>query len=275
MIPQSIVPNTPTPVQKRRMSLESINPTYLFILAAILSAIAAAAAEMQQRRSSAEVRQQLALNTELMQEMAAQSGNDSRLQELIELRQRLLETNRPTDRAAIDEILAKVPQLTADYRALQQNKTSAGAQNLATYRANWESLIRHVINEFDKRVGALIVREPSVTLTKNDPVNVVAAGQAGGGSHVVRVATFRGVELRLYCTTARPDPGDLVDGNLTITVRVPDQPNNYSNPLSLNMRMPEVTGAPADLRKRMADEAVGGINQGIADLLVVGKGRGL
>lgn len=84
-----------------------------------------------------------------------------------------------------------------------------------------------MIDEFDRRVAELMARDSRVTFTKDDAFNVAGLGQAGGNSYLIRVATFRGVQLRLYCVSARTDPGDLVEGHLTITVRVANEPANY------------------------------------------------
>lgn len=150
------------------------------------------------------------------------------------------------------------------------------------YRAKWEAFISWAVKEFDRRVGeTMAAGEKVMVTTKVDDYRTAGIGQDGGSSPIIRAVTFNGVELRLYCASAQVQPGRLsAGGGLTITVRDLTKPDNYSNPLSLTFDLDRASVGKLTVAASISGSSqydalmgpvVAGINQGIQDLLVVGR----
>jgi hypothetical protein len=238
--------------------------------------------QSRQSQSSAATRQQAEKALELMQQIAAKTGDKETLQQIIDARTRLLASDRPTDDAAIKDILDRVPRLTEEYKKLETNKADAADQLMTEFRTNWEPLIRTVVEDFDRRVNALITAQPKVRLaTKLDSFKVAGIGQEGGNSQLIRVAELNGVELRLYCSSAQVHSTHLSGGTVVITVRIPQQAENESNPLNISFSLKEASMADKKWiapistasAKEFVDAAVPAINQGIQDFLVLASSR--
>lgn len=249
------------------MILDKLNPAVLIVIGGLLSLFGAYLAQTRQGRNSTAMRQQLDITTDLMRQMAAQTGNKEMLQEVIDVRSKLLAENRASNDDTIKKILAKVPHLTEEYKKLQSSQAQAAVQRLDDFRMKWEPLVRLAVREFDDRMAAVVSAEKGITIKKEDSFKVAGIGQDGGNGQLIRVASLNGVELRLYCSSAQVHASNVSGGSLVVTVRVPTDSENYSNPLSIPL---DPQGTPAaDLSKTV----VSGINKGIEDFLIVAKAR--
>src|SRR5262249_26091494 len=122
----------------------------------------------------------------------------------------------------------------------------------------------------------------NLRVTKDDGYRVAAIEQEGGNSQLIRVVSMNGIELRLYCTSAQIHPTRLESGALIITVRIPEKPENESNPLNLRFDLKEASsgtqnfvpsGGAQDPSKELLDAIISGINKGIEDFLVIANAR--
>lgn len=265
---------------KRKMNLDNVNPALLVLIAGLLSLFAAYISQTRQSKNTSAMRQQLDLNTNLMREMAAQTGNKQMLQEVIDLRLKLLASEGPAD-DDVEEILAQVPRLTEEYRRLQNNQSDVAERLLAGFRVRWEPLVRFAVAEFDKRIETVIASGEMVALKKDDSYRVAGIGQDGGNGQLVRVAQLNGVELRLYCSSGQVHPTHVLAGYLAITVRIPEKQENESSPLNITLAPPEPSSdakaysatESTGESKNLANEVVAGINKGIKTFLVLAKAR--
>lgn len=263
------------------MNLNAINPALLVFVAAVLLAWATYNYQTRQSQSSAATRQRLDDAVSLMQRMATQTGNSEVLQEVIDARTKLLATSRAAEDEAVEKILARVPQLTEEYRKLEASKSSAADRLMAEYRAKWEPVIRFAVAEFDRRLAVVSASGAQVRVTKEENFQVAGIGQAGGNSQLVRVADMNGVQLRLYCTSAQIHPTRLESGHLVITVRIPEKTENESNPLSVGFDLGSAsaggrsfdTSASDAATDDLTDAITAGINKGIEDFLVIANAR--
>jgi hypothetical protein len=136
---------------------------------------------------------------DLVKDVSARSGNRKELEELIRARSRVLNSNRNRADDVAAGIIERLPELTAEFKALQQNKLDVYDSQVADFRLKWEPLLQLVLSRFDSFVTecqrkGIDVQKVEVPFedfprSNNDPRH--------RGSYKNRAVRFHAVELHL------------------------------------------------------------------------------
>jgi hypothetical protein len=187
---------------KNKMSIQTWwNPTTLMAIAAVLTTAAAIWSKIQQGKKE-DVR------TELLQDIAARSGNREAMTELIATRARLLQ-ERAVSKNQLEELFARIPEKAEDYNKLREHTLNEAASQDSEFRLTCEPIIRYVISNFDKAIAAAKGRNYGIQVEEDN--NISFTNCDGKPIRVTRVrgAKLGEAELRLNyrgCPVL-PEPG--------------------------------------------------------------------
>lgn len=132
---------------------ELLGPPGLILLAAIIGGVGAFWAAIKQSHLRARSEGNAVVQIELLRDIVSRGGNEKELEELIRARSRVLNSdpNKADDVAA--GIIKRLPELTAEFKALERNKLDAYDRKVTEFRLKWEPLIQLVLNKFDSLVA--------------------------------------------------------------------------------------------------------------------------
>jgi hypothetical protein len=177
---------------------ELLGPPGLILLAAVIGGAGAFWAAVKQSELRSRSEGTSALQTQLLRDLAARGGNQKELEELIRARSRLLTANQSTAKDVAEGIIKKLPELTAEYKALERNKSDAFDRQTADFRLKWEPLLGFLLTKFDSFVAEC--QKNGVDLRKNEvpfPDFPRSVNGPRNTSYKIRSATFHNVELYL------------------------------------------------------------------------------
>jgi hypothetical protein len=100
------------------------------LLGALICAVGGFWAAVKQ----SELREASKAQTELLRDIAARSGDKKELEELIKARSRVLNADRGKADSVADGILKRLPDLTNEFNAMQENKRSDFENRTADFR---------------------------------------------------------------------------------------------------------------------------------------------
>lgn len=135
------------------MLKELLGPSGLVLLGIVIGGAGAFWGAVRQAHLRQRGDENSGSQTELLQDIAARSGNRQALEELVQARARALNENRTDADSNAAAIIKRLPKMTDEFKVLEKNKIDAFEQRLTNFRASWEPLIRAVLERFDSTVA--------------------------------------------------------------------------------------------------------------------------
>lgn len=212
-----------------------LGPPGLIMLAALLGAIGALWAAIQQSGLRNKNEGNASKQLDLLRDISARGGNQKELEELVRTRSRALNANRQQADNIADGIIKRLPELTAEFKAIEQSKLDVYQQRDTDFRLKWQPLVESTLQAFDSLVEQCRKRGVDLQMSKKD-FPLTAEGRPGAfpKHYKVREVKFGKVMLVVEYT-----PVMLVDGGYTpggMSVRCGELPNvPITNPSLLHL----------------------------------------
>jgi hypothetical protein len=202
----------------KMMSLDFINPAFLSLIGGSIVLIAAFLTYVKQGRRNEETAQLLKKNVDLMQAMAARTGDEQMRNEVIELRTRLLSENTKIRNSAVDEMLARIPKMTEDYTKLAKENLASAQAQAAEFEIKWKPVIRTVVGLFDEVTSSLEKKGQGITVRpKGSDFAITKIGVNNRQSREVRRVEKGRTAIVLEYTNGGAYPGGVEPAELRIT----------------------------------------------------------
>jgi hypothetical protein len=137
----------------RSIFSELLGPSGLILLAAAIGGVGAFWSAMRQADLRKKSEGNAAEQVELLRDISARGGNEQVLEDLIRARSRALNGDRAKADDIADGIIKRLPELTAEFKALEKNKLDMYQQKAAEFRLKWEPLIQWFLTKLDSLVA--------------------------------------------------------------------------------------------------------------------------
>jgi len=160
-----------------------LGPPGVMLLGALICAVGGFWAAVKQ----SELREAAKAQTELLRDIAARSGDKKELEELIKARSRVLNADRGKADSVADGILKRLPDLTNEFNAMQENKRSDFENRTADFRLKWEPLVNNTLSFFDDLVDECTKRGINLERSPNEALKLTSTLDTGTAT------TLRGV----------------------------------------------------------------------------------
>ncbi len=214
----------------RGMLSELWGPPGLILLGTLLAGFGVyLAAVKQTARSNSQ--------SDVLRDVAARTGNNKLLEELIQERSRALNADRGKADDIADALVKRLPSSTEQFNAMEENKRSVFENRTADFRLKWEPLFNATLSLFDKLVDKCTKAGINVEKTTGEPLTLTS--DLPGPSPITLRGVIRNhVVVRIMYTPIVLSPGESGTG-AQIEFHIQDRRGRDTVPLYITLNQEE------------------------------------